>query len=293
MGQAGAGPTWSPEQAAAAFAHCERAARDHYENFPVASLLLPRPLRPHVAALYAFARQADDYADEAAFEGRRLELLSGWRRALDQAARGTAGHPVFIALGETLRRHPLPLALLHDLLSAFEQDVTVSRYETFDQVLAYCRLSANPVGRLVLHLFGRARPETLERSDTLCTALQLANFWQDIAVDLDKKRCYLPGEEQRRFGVTAAMLEARRLTSPIAALIAFQIDRTRSLFDRARDLPRLTGGRLGIELRLVLAGGRRVLDLIEAAGYDVFTRRPALARRDWALLSARALLGAS
>src|SRR5438093_11068184 len=169
--------TLSASRIAAAYAHCERAARDHYENFPVASLLLPRDKRRHVAAIYAFARQADDFADEAAYEGRRLGLLADWRRRLDRAAAGSADHPIFIALAETIDAHRLPVEPLHDLISAFERDTEVRSYETFDDLLGYCRLSANPVGRLVLHLFDRREEALLAESDSICTGLQLANFW--------------------------------------------------------------------------------------------------------------------
>jgi hydroxysqualene synthase len=284
----------APEAAArlrAAYNHCEAVARHHYENFPVASLLLPRALRPHVAAVYAFARQADDFADEASYEGRRLELLASCRVRLDRASMGQADDEVHLALADTLARHRLPVSLLHDLLSAFEQDVRVSSYETFDDVLAYCRLSANPVGRLVLHLAGRAEPALLERSDAICTALQLTNFWQDVAIDLDKGRCYLPREDMRRFGCAPGDLARRAVSEPFARLLGFQIDRTRGLFDRGRDLPALVGGRLGFELRLVVLGGRRVLDRIEEAECDVFSRRPKLTRADWGRLMARAVMG--
>ena len=274
----------------AAYAHCESIARRHYENFPVASLLLPRRLRPHVAAIYAFARLADDFADEASFEGRRLQLLSGWRERLDRAGAGDADEPVFEALSDTIRRHDLPLAPLHDLLSAFEQDVRVKDYETFDDLLAYCRLSANPVGRLVLALSGHGEAPLLDMSDAICTALQLTNFWQDVAVDLDKGRCYLPRAEMRRFGCTPEMLSRRVVTEPFVKLMAFQTERTRRLFESGETLPDQVGGRLGFELRLVLMGGRRVLDLLEEARYDVFTRRPTLTTPDWGRLLARAAL---
>ena len=274
-----------------AYAHCEEVARGHYENFPVASLLLPRSLRPHVAAVYAFARQADDFADEASYAGRRLELLSSWRARLDHAAAGRADDPIFVALADTIARRRLPVDLLHDLLSAFEQDVRVTSYETFEEVRAYCRLSANPVGRLVLHLAGRAEPALLECSDAICTALQLTNFWQDVALDLDKGRCYLPMEEMRRFGCSREDLARRAVSAPFIDLLRFQIERTRGLFARGEVLPGLVGGRLGFELRLVILGGRRVLDRIEDAGCDVFARRPTLGAADWGRLLARAALG--
>jgi len=280
--------TLSPSQIASAYSYCERVARQHYENFPVASLLLPREQRRHVAAIYAFARQADDFADEAPFASRRLELLADWRRRLDQAATGSADHPVFIALADTLARHRLPVALLHDLISAFERDVTVTAYETFEDLRGYCRLSANPVGRLLLHLFDRREEALLVRSDAICTGLQLANFWQDVAIDLDKGRCYIPREDLRRFRYTDQDL-ARRVVSPgFVELMRFEVERTRSLFDQGAALPGDLAGRLGFEVKLVLLGGRRVLTLIENAGYDVFTRRPRLTAPDWGRLLVRA-----
>jgi phytoene synthase len=271
-----------------AYAACGKLARAHYENFPVASLLLPKEQRRCVAAIYAFAREADDFADEPQHEGRRLALLAGWRARLDGAARGDADHPIFIALSDTIARHDLPLALLHDLISAFEQDVRVTSYETFADVLGYCRLSANPVGRLVLQLFGRTDPLLLERSDAICTALQLTNFWQDVAVDRDKGRCYIPMEDMRRFGCTEATIRDAAVTPSFSAMMRFEVERTRALFRRGDALPKAVGGRLGFELRLVILGGMRVLDKIEQAGYDVFKRRPKLRAGDWGRLLMRA-----
>lgn len=289
-GQSNTPMTLSPSQIDAAYAHCEKVARDHYENFPVASLLLPKDKRRHVAAIYAFARQADDFADEAVYAGRRAGLLADWRRRLDQAAAGTAEHPVFIALADTLATHGLPAQLLHDLISAFEQDVRVASYETFEDLLDYCRLSANPVGRLLLSLFDRREEHLMARSDAICSALQLANFWQDVAVDLDKGRCYLPRLEMTRFQVSREDLARRTVTPGFAELMRFQVGRTRALFVQGATLPSEVGGRLGLELKLVLLGGLRILDLIETAGFDVFTKRPKLTSKDWGRLLVRAAL---
>ncbi len=280
--------SFSPSQVDAAYAHCARIARRHYENFPVASLLLPRGKRRHVAAVYAFARGADDFADEAAFEGRRLELLADWRRRLLRAAEGRADHPVFVALADTIRSHRLPVELLDDLLKAFEQDVRVSAYETFQDLLGYCRLSAVPVGRLVLHLFGRAEEDLLRRSDSICAGLQLANFWQDVGPDLDRGRCYIPQEDLRSLGCPASDLRERRASTAFVEVMRLQVGRARALFEGGAGLPSLAGGRLGFELRLVLLGGERVLERIEKAGYDVFRRRPALTVPDWTRLLVRA-----
>jgi len=280
--------TLPPSQLESAYAHCEKTAREHYENFPVASLLLPRARRRHLAAIYAFSRQADDFADEAIYDGRRAELLAGWRERLDRAARGEASDPVFLALADTIARHDLPVGLLHDLISAFEQDVTTTSYESFEDVLAYCRLSANPVGRLVLHLFGRGEDRLLEQSDAICTGLQLVNFWQDVGVDLDKGRCYIPQEDLRRFGCPPEDLEARRASGPFRDVLKFQVERTRGIFARGSALPSEVRGRLGFELRLVLLGGLRILERIERAGCDVFNQRPALRGRDWGWLLMKA-----
>lgn len=284
--------SFPPSSIDEAYAACEKRAREHYENFPVASLLLPKGKRRHVAAIYAFAREADDFADEARHEGRRLELLAAWRANLERAARGEAEDPIFIALADTIARHHLPVALLHDLISAFEQDVRVSSYETFPDVLDYCRLSANPVGRLVLQLFGHTGPALLEQSDAICTALQLTNFWQDVAVDRDKGRCYIPQEDMRGFACDEAVLRDGRVTPAFAALMRFEMERTRGLFRRGSRLPKQVGGRLGFELRLVILGGMRVLDKIERAGCDVFNRRPELRASDWGRLVLRAAFAA-
>lgn len=280
--------TFSPSQIAAAYDHCEKIVRGHYENFPVASLLLPRGKRRHVAAIYAFARQADDFADEDGYEGRRAELLADWRHRLDRAAEGTAVDPVFIALSETIRTQKVPVDPMRDLLKAFEQDVSTKRYDTFDSLLDYCRLSANPVGRLVLSLFDHRDEHLMVQSDFICTALQLANFWQDVTLDLDKGRCYIPEEDLRRFRCSAEDLDARKVTPPFVELMRFQVGRTRRLFGRGARLPAEVGGWLGFELKLVLLGGLRILERIEKVGYDVFTRRPSLTTGDWGRLLMRA-----
>jgi squalene synthase HpnC len=258
-----------------AYAHCERIAREHYENFPVASLLVPRALRPHVCAVYAFARRADDFADEPRFEGRRTARLAAWERQLSAAASGGTRHPVFAALGHTIRIHSLPEAPLHDLLSAFRQDVTVRRYATYADLADYCRRSADPVGRLVLALFDKLNPRRAEWSDAFCTALQLANHWQDVAVDAARGRIYLPLEDMAAFGVTEEEVLAGRMSDRFQNLLAFQVARTRDLFERGRPLCGDVGGRLGLELRAVWLGGSGILDAIARSGYDVFAHRPA------------------
>lgn len=274
-----------------AYAFCTRLAMHHYENFPVGSLLIPHSMRKHVHAIYSFARIADDFADEARFEGSRLENLCVWRESLARCYRGKSSHPVFIALGDTAAKYGIPQSLLGDLLTAFEQDVLKARYENFDEVLAYCQNSANPVGRLILLLFGY-RDEALHRlSDRICTGLQLANFWQDVAIDLKKNRIYLPRDEQERFGVDESMLHAGRMTDPLRRLMAFQVERTRAIFEEGRALPGRVRGMLSLELKLVWLGGTGILEKLQAADYDFYHRRPSIGTWDKIRLLGRAMAG--
>jgi squalene synthase HpnC len=257
-----------------AFAHCEARVREHYENFPV-GLFVPRDKRRYVHALYAFARAADDFADEPMYEGMRREKLDQWESRLHAAYDGKAEDPIFIALGETVRRLDIPKPLLLDLLSAFRQDTVKSRYDTWDELLDYCRRSADPVGRLVLLVFGyRDSPDLAPLSDSICTGLQLANHWQDVAVDLRKDRVYIPRELRERFAVGEWDLNAGRVTDGFRALMAELVSRTRALFDRGRPLCDRVGRDLRFEMRLTWLGGVSILDRIEAVGYDVFRRRP-------------------
>ncbi len=270
--------------------HCQALASRHYENFPTASFVLPRRVRPAVAAIYAFARTADDFADEPEHEGHRLERLAAWRAWLDDAAQGRPEGPVFTALAHAIDRHDLPVRELHALIDAFEQDCTTPRYATFDAVLDYCTRSANPVGRLVLALFDIRDDGSVRASDAICTALQLTNFWQDVAIDLDKDRVYLPAEDMARHGVTERDLFAREATPAFRALLGFEIDRTRDIFAGGWPLVRSARGRLGLWLRLVWAGGHAILERT-AASCDPFTRRPKLGRLDWLALAVPALAG--
>jgi len=268
-----------------AFAWCERMAREHYENFPVGSLLVPKSRRKHVYSIYAFARTADDFADEGyetggLSEAERLAALEDWESKLDDAFRGCADHPIFVALAETVQELDLPAQLFRDLLSAFRQDVVKRRYADFDEVLDYCRRSANPVGRLILRLFGYRDDGLDELSDCICTALQLINFWQDVAVDADKDRVYLPADEMARHGVTMDDLRERRYSERYASLLAFQVARTRAIFERGRGLPSQVSGRLAIELRLTWLSGMRILEKIEAMGYDTLRARPKITGYD-------------
>ena len=273
---------------------------EHYENFPVASLLLPARLREPVEAIYAFARSADDVADEGdAPPIARLARLHDYQLALEACAHGHPVHdpslaPLFERLGRAIAAHGLPLQPFRDLLDAFMQDVGKTRYRDFDELRDYCRRSADPVGRLMLHMYGAATAENLKRSDAICTSLQLINFWQDVAVDWRKRRIYLPQDDMARFGVDEATLDGMaRTVAPVTAnwqaLLAFEVQRARAMMLEGAPLARALPGRIGWELRLVVLGGLRILERIEAVGYDVFRHRPALGRGDWARLAWRAL----
>jgi len=263
----------------------------HYENFPVASALLPLRLRRPVAVIYRFARSADDFADEGELpDAARLASLDDYRRELDAIASGdTPCMPLFHEVAGIVREHALPLQLFRDLLDAFSQDVTKKRYADFAEVLDYCRRSANPVGRLLLHLFGRTDERSLEHSDAICSALQLVNFWQDIALDWAKGRVYLPQDEMRRYGVSEAQIAARRCDQAWRALLSFQASRTRAMLESGAPLGRALPGRIGLEIRATVQGGLRILEKLEATGCDMFLQRPALRWWDWPLLMWRAL----
>ena len=268
------------------YAECLRIARAHYENFPVASRLVPADLRPHIAAVYAFARGADDIADEPGpTPDERLARLDEWREHLRQPPRDA----VFAALAETRARFDLPLALFDDLLSAFRQDVVKTRYETWDEVIDYCRRSANPVGRLVLRLAGRSTPSADRQSDAVCTALQLTNFWQDFAVDWSRGRLYMPRAEWDAAGADPADLDARIMTPAWRQALAAAARRTRALFDDGRGVCDVLSGRLRYELRATWLGGMRILDRLEAQGFDVFRHRPTLGSGDALVIGWRAL----
>ena len=270
---------------ARAYEYCERLAREHYENFPVASHLLPAAMRPHIAAIYAFARTADDFADEP---GRtieeRLRLLDDYAARLSRLTSSsddrpaldadTAGDPVFVALRQTVRDCRLPVGLFADLLSAFRQDVTTTRYATWADVLDYCRRSANPVGRLVLRVAGHDDPRLDEASDAVCTALQLANFWQDLERDWAIGRLYVPADTRIAAGARDEDLTARRMTGEWRAVMREMTGRTRSLFSAGRRVCDGVSGRLRWELRLTWLGGSRILDKLERADFDVFSARP-------------------
>ncbi|HZQ74926.1 MAG TPA: squalene synthase HpnC [Burkholderiales bacterium] len=256
----------------------------HYENFPVASLLLPSWARAPVALIYRFARSADDLADEGDDPADvRLRKLNDYRRELD-APRA----PLFLEIEKLIREHELPKALFCDLLDAFRQDVVKKRYGDYAELLDYCRRSANPVGRLLLHLFKRTSESDLGRSDAICTALQLINFWQDVEVDFAKERIYLPQDEMARFGVTESQIAQKRCDANFRGLLQFQVERTKALMLTGAPLGRTLPGRIGLEIRATVAGGLRILEKIRAADYDVFRHRPVLRAFDWPLLLLRA-----
>jgi squalene synthase HpnC len=266
-------------------------AVDHYENFPVASILLPRRLVPAVEAIYAFARSADDLADEGdAAPAERLAALQAYEAALDGIAAGAPpDHPMFRRLAAVLEEFKLPLQPLRDLLSAFKQDVVTTRYPDFPRLRDYCRRSADPVGRLMLGLYGVDDPVSLRESDAICTALQLINFWQDVAIDIAKGRIYLPLDDLARFGVTQDAIEQGRADPAWRALMRFEVDRARALMLEGAPLATRLPGRIGWELRMVVQGGLRILEAIERVDYDVFRRRPRLKRLDWLTVGWRAI----
>jgi squalene synthase HpnC len=269
--------------------YCARVARSHYENFTVASILLPRNLLSHFHAVYAYCRWADDLADETAGGAESLALLDWWRGELNAAYDGEPRHPVLVALRETVRRFDIPRTLFLDLLVAFEQDQRKKTYATFDELLAYCRNSANPVGRLVLHLFECFDDETGRLSDEVCTGLQLANFWQDVARDHAIGRVYLPDEDRRRFDYRDEDLDARRFTPAFRELMRFEVERTRGFFDRGKSLLPLLPRRARIDVDLFIRGGEATLDAIEAVGHDVWTTRPTVSKGRKARLLLRAI----
>jgi phytoene synthase len=264
----------------------------HYENFPVASLLLPAELRAPIEVIYRFARSADDLADEGADSPDiRLDKLNRYRAELERVARGMpAGDALFRDLARIVRDHNLPLPLFHDLLDAFSQDVTKKRYASFAEVSDYCRRSANPVGRLLLHLFKRTAEPELRASDAICSALQLINFWQDVEIDYRRdNRIYLPQDEMARYGVTERHLAEQRCDAAWRDLMRFQVERSRQTMLSGAPLGRSLPGRVGLEIRATIQGGLRILEKIEAAGYDVFRRRPVLKALDWPLLLLKAV----
>ncbi len=262
----------------------------HYENFPVASIILPHRLRAPIRAIYAFARAADDLADEGdAAPEVRLAELARFRDNLTRLEKGeTAADPIFIALGDTIRRHDLPYAPFHDLLDAFSQDVVKTRYAHFGELMDYCKKSANPIGRLLLMLYGDSDGKHQAWSDGICAALQLINFLQDVAIDYRKGRIYLPQDEMAKFGVTERQIEEGRVDALWQQFMKTQIERTRRMLVAGSPLGHALQGRVGLEMRLIILGGERILDQLQASQGDMFGQRPRLRLSDWPSMLRRA-----
>jgi squalene synthase HpnC len=280
----GPGASYAPVSLAAARSYCGRLARSHYENFSVASLLLPRRLMPHFHSVYAYCRWADDLGDETGGGHHSLALLRWWREELLRCYAGRPRHPVMVALADTIRQFHIPAQPFLDLLFAFEQDQLLKHYQTLDQLRGYCRYSANPVGHLVLYLCESHNSTNAALADQVCTALQLANFWQDVARDYNIGRVYLPEEERRRFGYGDDDLRARRFTPAFADLLRYLVDYTRSLFYRGFPLIERVPAEVRADVGLFISGGLAILDKIERQGYDVWHARPALAKWEKAAL---------
>ena len=272
-------------------AWCRQLSESHYENFHVASWFLPKALRPHFHAIYAYCRVSDDLGDEVGDTAQALALLDMWGSELDACYEGRTRHPVFVALAETIRACSIPKEPFADLLTAFRQDQTVTRYRNMQQVLDYCRYSANPVGRLVLYVCGYADEERFRLSDATCSALQLANFWQDVRVDYGKGRVYLPQDDMQRFGVSEDVLAGGAATPEFRALLEFEVDFARRLFEQGLPLIGMVGRELALDLDLFSRGGLEILRAIELQDYDVLSARPAISKRTKLALAMRAVSG--
>ncbi len=276
-------------------AWCRSLAESHYENFHVATWFLPKALRPHFHSIYAYCRVSDDLGDEVGSTAQALALLDQWGRELDACYEGRARHPVFVALSETIRECAIPKEPFADLLTAFRQDQTVTRYASMSDVLGYCRYSANPVGRLVLYACGEAPRGNIEEkfrlSDLTCSALQLANFWQDVRVDYAKGRVYLPQDEMRRFGVSDETIASGVATAEFRALLRYEVDYARSLFEQGLPLIGMVARDLALDLDLFSRGGLEILRAIERRDYDVLSARPAISKRSKLALALRAVGG--
>jgi squalene synthase HpnC len=271
--------------------YCRRLARTHYENFSVASWFLPKHLRQDFLNVYAYCRISDDLGDEVGDPAAALALLDEWQTELDACYQGNPRHPVFVALAETVRKFNIPKHEFSDLLIAFRQDQTVTRFETFTDVLSYCRYSANPVGHLVLYLCGYNDPERQQLSDYTCTALQLANFWQDVSVDYAKDRIYLPLEDLRNYSVSEADIAQNRNTPAFCEMMKFEVARAREWFDRGLSLVKKVDKALAVDLELFTRGGQEILNAIEHQRYAVLGRRPSISKPRKLALVARAALG--
>jgi squalene synthase HpnC len=272
-------------------AYCERLAKSHYENFSVATWFLPAKLKQHFYNVYAYCRISDDLGDEVGDARQSLELLDLWEAELNACYAGSPRHAVFVALAETITQFGIPRHEFSNLLIAFRRDQTITRFETFGDVLEYCGYSANPVGHLVLYLGGYSDAERQKLSDYTCTALQLANFWQDVTVDYAKGRIYLPLEDLRRFGVSEQEIAQRRNTRQFIDLMKFEVQRAREWFDRGLPLIKAVDKELAIDLELFSRGGQEILNAIEAQGFDVLRQRPVISKPRKLWLVARAAVG--
>ena len=282
-------PAHAPSQSDAC-AYCERLARSHYENFSVASWFLPKRLRQHFYNVYAYCRISDDLGDETGNTQASLLLLDEWEAELNACYDGSPRHPVFVALAGTVREFDIPKQTFADLLTAFRQDQTITRYETFDDLLGYCHSSANPVGHLVLYLCGYRDPERQQLSDFTCTALQLANFWQDVSADYEKGRIYLPLEDLKQFQVSEEDISRKRNSLAFRELMDFEVARAREWFNRGLPLIGNVSRELAIDLELFSRGGLEILTAIERQDYAVLGNRPAISKSRKLALVARATL---
>jgi squalene synthase HpnC len=280
-----------PPTQAEAREYCRRLARSHYENFSVASWFLPQRLRQHFFNVYAYCRISDDLGDEVGNAAQSLQLLDQWESELNACYDGSPRHPVFVALAETVRRFEIPKNEFSDLLAAFRQDQTTTRYQTFHDLLGYCRNSANPVGHLVLYLCGYSDGERQGFSDFTCTALQLANFWQDVSVDYSKGRIYLPLEDLRRFGVREDEIRNSDNTPAFREMMKFEVARAGEWFAQGMPLVRKVNRELAIDIELFSRGGMEILNAIERQGYAVLGRRPTISKARKLALVARAAIG--
>ena len=267
-------------------------ANTHYENFPVASVLLPMRLRKPIGLIYSFARQADDFADEGELTPeQRLALLDGFRQELDRIRANSAPEtPFFVTLKAMIQTHQLPLEPFYDLLDAFSQDVVKSRYETFGEVMDYCRRSANPIGRLLLHLYGKATPRNIGLADAICSSLQIINFLQDVAIDYRKDRIYFPLDEMRKYKIDEQQIADADTSGTWSLFMEFQINRARRLLQSGAPLGLVLPGRIGLEMRTIIAGGERILHKLHKSRGDMFNQRPVLRPWDWAYMLYRAVL---
>jgi len=273
-----------------AYSYCERLARTHYENFSVATWFLPKRLRQHFYNVYAYCRISDDLGDETGNREASLQLLDEWECELNACYEGAPRHPVFVALAGTVREFDIPKQTFADLLTAFRQDQTVTRYETFDDLLGYCRYSANPVGHLVLYLCGYRDGDRQQLSDFTSTALQLANFWQDVSADYEKGRIYLPLEDMRKYNVAESDIVGKNNTPAFRETMRFEVRRAREWFDRGLPLTKKVSRDLAIDIELFSRGGQEILNAIERQGYAVLGRRPVISKQRKLVLVARAAL---